>query len=172
MVEVTPVAELVATFSSDDAVPIAWTQGRDGLQDAQVFWLSTVRPDGRPHVTPLLGVWLDEALYFCTGSTERKAKNLMENQHCVLTTGCNGIDGLDLVVEGDAAKVRDEAELRSVADTYESKYGAHLTAPEGTWFGLGDSIRKGGTLVYRVAPSTAFGFAKGRSFSQTRWTFS
>jgi nitroimidazol reductase NimA-like FMN-containing flavoprotein (pyridoxamine 5'-phosphate oxidase superfamily) len=145
---------------------------RGDLQDAQVFWLSTVRPGGRPHVTPLLGVWLDGALYFCTGPTERKAKNLAQNPQCVLTTGCNQLDGLDLVVEGEAAKVSDEAELRSVADTYETKYGRHFTAPEGTWFGLGDNIRAGAALVYRVTPSTAFGFGKGKQFSQTRWRFS
>ena len=118
------------------------------------------------------GSWLDGALYFCTGSTERKAKNLAQNPHCGLTTGRTTLDRLDLVVEGEAAKVSDEAELRSVADTYESKYGSHFTAPGGTWFGLGDAIRDGNALVYRVGPSTAFGFAKGKSFSQTRWGFS
>jgi hypothetical protein len=134
--------------------------------------LSTVRSGGVPHVTPLLGIWLDGAFYFCTGSTERKAKNLARNPHCVLTTGRNGLDdSLDLVVEGEAATVDNEAELRSVADAYESKYGAHLTAPHGTWFGLGDAIRRGDSLVYRVAPSTAFGFGKGQQFSQTRWRF-
>ena len=103
------------------------------------FWLSTVRPGGQPHVTPLLGVWLDGALYFCTGDAERKAKNLAQNAHCVLTTGCNTLDdGLDVVVEGAGALVSDAAELGRVADTYESKYGARFTAPEGTWFGLGD----------------------------------
>jgi hypothetical protein len=40
------------------------------------FWLSTARPDGRPHVTPFIAVWLDEALWFCTGADELKAKNL------------------------------------------------------------------------------------------------
>jgi Pyridoxamine 5'-phosphate oxidase len=86
-----------------------------------------------PHVTPLLGVWLDGALYFCTGPTERKARNLAQNPWCVLATGCNTLDnGLDLVVEGEAAKVSDEAELRSVAEAFESKYGSHFTAPEGT----------------------------------------
>jgi hypothetical protein len=76
------------------------------------------------------------------------------------------------VVEGEAATVDDEAELRSVADTYESKYGSRITTPEGTWFGLGDAIRSGDALVFRVAPSTAFGFGKGHQFSQTRWRFS
>jgi Pyridoxamine 5'-phosphate oxidase len=72
-------------------------------------------------------------LYFCTGPTERKARNLAQNPWCVLATGCNTLDnGLDLVVEGEAAKVSDEAELRSVAEAFESKYGSHFTAPEGT----------------------------------------
>ena len=167
-----PVEELDTRFSSAGASPTAWRKARELLSEAQVFWLSTVRPDGRPHVTPLLSVWHDDALYFTTGPTERKAKNLEQNPNCVLTTGRNGLDdGLDLVVEGTAAKVSDEAELRHVADTYESKYGPHFMAPEGTWFGLGDAIRGGNVLVYRVSPTTAFGFGKGKQFSQTRWRF-
>jgi nitroimidazol reductase NimA-like FMN-containing flavoprotein (pyridoxamine 5'-phosphate oxidase superfamily) len=170
MAEPEPVTELSA-FSSDDAIPTEWGQARRELQDAEVYWLSTVRPDGRPHVTPLLGIWLDGALYFSTGPNERKAKNLAGNPRCILMTGCNRLDGLDLVVEGQAAKVNDLAELNSVADTFESKYGAHFTAPEGTWFGLGDTIRRNEALVFRVAPLTAFGFGKGTPYSQTRWGF-
>jgi uncharacterized pyridoxamine 5'-phosphate oxidase family protein len=166
-----PVTTL-SPFSSVDAVPTAWTQGSSELRDAEVYWLSTVRPDGRPHVTPLLGIWQDSALYFCTGSDERKAKNLAQNQHCILTTGRNTLaDGVDVVLEGEATIVEDVAELGCIADAYESKYGARFTAPEGTWFGLGDAIRDGGALVYRVVPSTAFGFEKGQQFSQTRWRF-
>jgi uncharacterized pyridoxamine 5'-phosphate oxidase family protein len=171
MVEQEPTAELGA-FSSPGAVSPGWARARGDLQAAQVYWLSTVRPDGRPHVTPLLGVWLDGGLYFCTGSTERKARNLAQNPSCILTTGRNILDdSLDLVVEGEAAKVTDEPELRAVAGTFESKYGSLFTAPEGTWFGLGDSIRGGNVLVYRVTPMTVFGFGKGSQFSQTRWRF-
>jgi Pyridoxamine 5'-phosphate oxidase len=171
MVEQEPVSEL-SVFSSDGATPTEWVRAREDLRDAEVYWLSTVRPGGRPHVTPLLGVWLDGALYFCTGPAERKAENLAQSPHCVLTTGRNELDGLDIVVEGEAAKVSDEAELRSVADTYESKYGPRITAPDGTWSGLGETIRGGNALVYRVTPSTAFGFTKGKQFGQTRWRFS
>src|SRR5579872_796284 len=172
MTEPEPVTELSA-FSSDGAIPTEWEKGRSELRDAEVYWLSTVRPDGRPHVTTLLGVWLEGALYFCTGPGERKAKNLAQNRHCVLTTGRNDLaEGVDLVVEGDAATVSDAAELRKVADTYESKYGWRFTAPEGTWSGLGDEIRDGNALVYRVAPSKVLGFGKGKTFSQTRWRFS
>jgi hypothetical protein len=170
MGEQEPVTELSA-FSSPHAVPTAWSRGRRDLQDAEVYWLSTVRPDGRPHVTPLLGVWFDGALYFCTGPGERKARNLAGNPHCVITTGRNALNGLDLVVEGQAVPVTDEAERGDVAGTYEAKYGPHFAAPHGTWSGLGDAIRDGEALLYRVAPSTAFGFGKGGQYSQTRWGF-
>jgi len=172
MAAMDPVAELQTEFSSEGATLTPWAEARGRLETAEVYWLTTVRPASRPHVTPLLGVWLDGALYFSTGPDERKAKNLAHNAHCVLTTGRNTLDdGIDLVVEGEAAKVSDKAEFGRVADTYESKYGAHFMAPEGTWFGLGDAIRSGDVLVYRVAPSTAFGFGKGTQFSQTRWRF-
>jgi hypothetical protein len=82
-----------------------------------------VRPDGRPHVTPLLAAWHDDAMYFCTGPEERRAKNLRQNPQCILTTGQNGLDGLDVVVEGGAVEVGDAAELEQVANAYESKYG-------------------------------------------------
>jgi nitroimidazol reductase NimA-like FMN-containing flavoprotein (pyridoxamine 5'-phosphate oxidase superfamily) len=166
-----PVAELHAGFSSPGATPTDWAEGRRHIEGAEVFWLSTVRPDGRPHVTPLLAVWHDDAMYFCTGPDERKAKNLKQNPQCVLTTGQNGLDGLDVVVEGGAVEVGDGAELEQVANTYESKYGARFTASEGTWFGLSDAIRAGKALVYRVAPTTVLGFGKGEQFSQTRWRF-
>jgi nitroimidazol reductase NimA-like FMN-containing flavoprotein (pyridoxamine 5'-phosphate oxidase superfamily) len=72
---------------------------REDLRNAEVYWLSTMRPGGHPHVTPLLGVWLDGALYFCIGPAERKAKSLAQSPQCVLTTGRDNLDGLDIVVE-------------------------------------------------------------------------
>jgi hypothetical protein len=132
-----------------------------------------VRPDGRPHVTPLIAVLLSDALYFCTGASERKAKNLAHNAHCILTTGCNALgEGLDLVVEGDARRVTDDATLRRVADAYESKYGSDWR------FAVRDGAfhHRGGhqdvpVLVYELAPRKALGFGKGNVYSQTRWRF-
>lgn len=173
MVETEPVAVLGEPFSSPGAAASEWAEGRRTLRDAEIYWLSTVRPDGQANVTPLIGIWLDGAWYFCTGPTERKAANLARNPRCAVTTGCNGIgDGFDVVVEGSAVAVTDGGELGRVADTFESKYGPLFTDPEGTFSGLGDSLRRGDVPVYRVAPVTAFGFRKGREFSQTRWSFS
>ncbi len=170
MAEKEPVAELEPQFSSSDVVLTPWAEARGRLEQAEVYWLATVRPDGHPHVTPMLSVWLDGALYFCTGQSERKAKNLARNAHCVLTTGCNALnEGLDLAVEGKAVRVSDAASLQRIADVYESKYGSNwrFAVRDGTFHGDAGNI----ALVYEVAPTTAFGFRKGESFSQTRWRF-
>lgn len=164
-----PVAELDPRFSSADATPRPWTEASSILESAGVSWLSTVRPDGRPHVTTVLFVWLDGALYFCTGESERKAKNLARNAHCVITTGCNTFnEGLDVVVEGAAVRVSDEARLGLVADAYASKYDWHFTVRDGAFHGDAGNV----ALVYEVAPATVFGFGKGEPYSQTRWRFS
>ncbi len=172
-----PVAELEPRFSSDDATPTPWGEGRERLERAGIYWLSTVRPDGRPHVTPLLAVWLDGALYFCTGPDERKAGNLAGNPRCALTTGCNTLgEGLDLVVEGDAVRLTNDARLRRVADTYLSKYGGdwRFAVRDGAFYHDPGSPREantGAAWVYEVTPTKVFGFGKGGPFSQTRWRF-
>src|SRR5262249_675968 len=94
-----PMTTLDTRFSDPGAVATEWEETRRILETAELFWISTVRPDGRPHVTPLVAVWLDEAIHFCTGATEQKAVNLSRNPHVILTTGCNHWNtGIDVVV--------------------------------------------------------------------------
>ena len=162
-------AELDARYSSDGARPTEWADVVRHLEQADIFWVTTVRPDGRPHITPLLAVWLDDALCFCTGPTEQKAKNLAHNPQCSLTTGCNQLDsGLDIVVEGVAANLRDDTRLRLLATAYESKYGHdwHFDVRNGAFHHEG-----GEAFVYEVAPVTVYAFGKGEPFSHTRWRF-
>ena len=171
MPAIQPETTLDTRFSSENATAIPWEDARRHLESAEVFWLSTVRPDGRPHVTPLLAVWQDEALHFCTGEDERKRRNLGENAHCALVTGCNTQEeGVDLVVEGVAARVTDRATLELLAVAWETKYGEfwHFEVGDGGFLGGADDNV---AWVYRVAPVTVFGFGKGDTFSQTRWRF-
>ena len=85
---------------SSDAVATPWEETRRVLETAEVFWLATVRADGRPHVTPVAAAWLDGTLYFGTGGIAQKLKHLRGNRHVVLTTGCNQLaTGFDIVVE-------------------------------------------------------------------------
>jgi uncharacterized pyridoxamine 5'-phosphate oxidase family protein len=165
-----PAARLDGRFSSPAARPTRWTDALRVLQDAQVYWLTTVRRDGRPHVTPLIAVWLDDALYFCTGEGEQKFKNIEANAHCAITTGCNKMDeGLDVIIESEAAHVGDESLLRRLAEAYVAKYGDEwrFTVRDGTLVGAEGNVAR----VFRLAPDRAFGFARGATYSQTRWGF-
>src|SRR5437762_13520877 len=91
--------ELEPQFSDPGASATHWAEVERELHSAQAYWISTVRPDGRPHVTTIAAIWLDGALHFVTGERERKARNHERNAKCVVTTGCNGFEGLDVVVE-------------------------------------------------------------------------
>ena len=168
MVATEPQTDLDPRYGEPDATATGWADAARELAAAELSWLSTVRPDGRPHVTPLLTVWRDGALHFCTGANERKARNLATNPHVVLTTGRNALKGgLDLVVEGTAVRVRDTGRLRELAGVWEQKYGSdwHFEVQDDAFDGQG-----GPAYVYRVEPATAFGFGKG-PYSQTRWRF-
>src|SRR5215211_3582297 len=114
-----PVTELDTRFSDQNAVATDWEETRRALEAAELFWVSTVREDGRPHVTPLVAVWLDDAIHFATGPGEQKAVNLRTNQNVILTTGCSEWErGLDVVVEGEAVQVIDESALQQLAKAW------------------------------------------------------
>ncbi|SNR80074.1 pyridoxamine 5'-phosphate oxidase family protein [Actinomadura mexicana] len=165
-----PDAEL-GPFSSPEAQATPWASASAVLGDAEVFWLSTVRPDGRPHVTPLLAAWSLGGMCFTTGAQERKARNLEHDPRCVLTTGTNALTGVDVVIEGLASVVVERSEREQAVADFERKYGAHLTSPEGTWYRLGEAVIAGDVGLYRVAPTVGFAFGKLPAFSQTRYTW-
>jgi general stress protein 26 len=161
-----PVTQLDRRFSDPDTQPTTWAAAREVLEAAQLSWLSTVRADGRPHVTPLVAVWLNGALHFTTGPTEQKALNLEKNRKVVLTTGCNSWDqGLDVMVEGEARRVTDRTTLERLASAWRTKW-------DGTWqFEVADEgfrHEAGGlALVFAVEPAKVLAFGKG-TFTHTR----
>jgi general stress protein 26 len=177
MAERTPTTTLDPEYSSPGTSAREWSDGQRELEAAEVCWVATVRPDGRPHVAPLLSVWLHGALYFCTGPTERKAKNLAENPRCIALTGNNRLsEGLDIVVEGEATTVTDGAKLQRIADASVAKYGEgwrYTVRDDALYHAEGHAAGEYGTrvLTYEVVPETAFGFGRGAAFSQTRWRF-
>ncbi len=165
-----PAPEQDIRFGDPDAPPTPWENAVRVLESAELFWISTVRDDGRPHVTPLPAVWYQNRLHFCTGPAEQKAVNIGRNPRVALTTGCNlWKEGLDLVVEGTAVRVTDETQLRALADLWRTKYqGDWDFAVEGGMFHHEDG---GSAVVFAVAPEKVLAFAKGR-FAQTRYRFS
>jgi nitroimidazol reductase NimA-like FMN-containing flavoprotein (pyridoxamine 5'-phosphate oxidase superfamily) len=164
-----PVTELDARYSDPGTAATDWPATVAALEGAQLSWLSTVRADGRPHVTPLVSVWLDGAAHFCTGPGEQKARNLSANPHVVLTTGCNTWDrGLDVTVEGEARRVTDQATLERLAAAWARKWDGrwNFTARDGAFHHDGG----GRAEVYAVVPGRVLAFGKG-TFTHTRHDF-
>lgn len=138
------------------------------LSTSEMFWLSTVRLDGRPHVTPLPAIWLDGCFISAPALTSRKAKNLELNVWCILTTGTNQLrSGLDVVVEGTADRVKGRATLERLAALWKSKLDWPFEVGDGAFRdGAG---RKG--LVSGVRPAKLLAFGKVEPCSQTRYVF-
>jgi nitroimidazol reductase NimA-like FMN-containing flavoprotein (pyridoxamine 5'-phosphate oxidase superfamily) len=163
-----PIAQLDTRFSAPDAIPTRWADVRRAIEEAELFWISTVRADGRPHVTPLPAVWRNGSLYFCTGAGEQKGVNLARNPNCTLVTGNNAWKtGLDIVIEGTATRASDDALLEVLADAWDSKYKGdwHFEVTNGAFHHEG-----GEALVFEVVPAKILAFAKG-DFAQTRFLF-
>jgi general stress protein 26 len=157
-----PVTELDERFSDPGSSATTWAEASQVLETAQISWISTVRADGRPHVTPLVAVWLDGMIYFSTGASEQKGVNLVTNPNVVLTTGCNAWDdSLDVMVEGEARRVTDRATLERLAAAWREKW-------DGSWrFEVTDEgfTNTGGgavALVYAVEPTLVLAFGRRR----------
>src|SRR5919112_2651247 len=132
MAEKAPAAE--QPYLAGVTTPTPWAEARERLAEADTYWLATVRPDGLPHLAPLLAVWVDGALHFVASRTSRKATNLAHDAHCVIATRR---EALDLVVEGTVAKVSQEARLHQLGEgvaryreDYEAYFSRHEEADE------------------------------------------
>jgi general stress protein 26 len=165
----TPVTKLDTRYSDPAATAAGWEQTRAVLESAELFWISTVRADGRPHVTPVVAVWAEDAVCFCTGDDEQKGVNLRANPHVVLTTGCANWDhGLDVVVEGEAVQVTDDDVLRRIAAAFTPRWDGRWKweARDGSFYDGGHSA-----IVFAVKPVKVFAHAKGDPFGATTHRF-
>jgi general stress protein 26 len=162
-----PTAELNTQFSEPGASAPPWADVAEVLRTSEMFWLSTVRRDGRPHVTPLPALWVDGTLHFCTGSHEQKTKNLESNPRCILSTGTNQLhSGLDVVVEGTVTRVTATGQLRRLAAIWKSKLDWDFEVADGVF---GDAAGRH-ALVFAITPGKILAFGKN-PFTQTRYRF-
>lgn len=108
-------------ISQDDEGMLDWPDVAAALGAATIFWLSTVRPDGSPHLVPIWGVFVDDAAYFEGGDMTRWARNLAEGDGSIHI----GVDhdGMQAMVRGTAAWVEVDPEPQTrIADAYDAKY--------------------------------------------------
>ncbi len=58
---------------------LPWSYVSERLTEALHYWVCTVDANGRPHATPVDGLWLDDRLYFGGSVTTRRHRNLLAN---------------------------------------------------------------------------------------------
>jgi hypothetical protein len=160
-----------------------WTAVQQGLEqgltqapgsggpDRHTCWLTTINPDGSPHVTGVGALWVDGAFWFETGQTTRKGRNLARDPRCAISVAAHPFD---LVVEGEAQRITDPRTVATMA--------AHWA--EGGWPARVDDTGQALTAdysapsagpppwaVYRLTPRQATALATVEPGGATRWRF-
>lgn len=82
------------------------------------IWVSTVRYDGRPHLTPTWFIWLDDHIYIAISEDSQKYANLRHNQR--ITVALPDTDWVT-IIEGEA-HVADRKAVEALGDYFFHKY--------------------------------------------------
>lgn len=154
--------------------PLPWERARAALggfaaAPDKPSYLSTGDPDGRPHTTGIGAFWGDGGIYFTSGLSTRKSRNLAANPFCTIAIPLSGID---LVLEGTAAVVTDPKRLEHIAATARAAgwpaevTGDALTAPFSA-----PSAGPPPWHLYFVTLESAVGVATEPPDGATRWRF-
>lgn len=167
----------------DGSATTSWDVARERLahpEPGRHNWLATVRPDGRPHMMPVLTFWFDGAFHFVAGEGTQKGRNLAADGRCVIGTASHELPSLDIVAEGRAEPLTDEAAVRRAAEELKSSgwpldaRGVEVHGPNAPTAGPPPY------RIFRMVPSKAFGFPGTYGMDQfeqeelpkpTRWDF-
>ncbi len=140
---------------------IPWNTVEMSLKALRTIWISTTRPDGRPHAVTVWFVWDGTSLYFISNRTLQKAKNLAHQPWVVAHAG----DGDDVILlEGPAEIVTDQEELARVDAAYQEKY-------VDPYSGARDTIFHEQCDLYRVKVAHVMSWAYGAVSTRTDWRF-
>jgi hypothetical protein len=149
-------------FPKDSEIGLkTWPWALERLEQSHNYWIATSRPEARPHLMLVWGVWWQDAFWFSTGPRTRKAKNIAADPHVVI-----GTEKADeaVILEGLAEEIKDRSVWKELAQIYNKKYGGDVEP----------LLMSSGGCVFRVRPLVAFGqdeHASNFSESATRWHF-
>ena len=152
---------------------LEWSRALEALAvpptENLTWFLGTVDPDGRPHAAGVGAHYIDGDIYITSGPRTRKSRNLATNPAC---TVCVGLDGIDLVFEGEASRVTDAGILERVVARF--REGGWPAEVDGDAFTAPFSAPSAGPppwFLYRFTFHTVFGVAGAEPFGATRWRF-
>lgn len=144
------------SFPKDAAGLLSWSHAERRLEQAHCYWLATTSPAGRPHVTPLWGVWVEGAFY-CDGHPQtRWARNIATNPAvCVHLESGDDV----VILEGLAEDVAtDETLGQRIIAAWMAKYGRLAPDPMGSG-------------MFRLRPRVARGWSHESLQDGARWQF-
>lgn len=138
---------------------IPWSQVERSLAAARSIWVSSTRPDGRPHAVPVWFCWYESDIYFVTGRGTQKARNLAHQPYAIV----HAADGDDaIILEGRVDTVTDPATRERINTLYGEKYVAPRTGERASIFGANDD-------VYRVRVQHVMVWEYGDMATRTDW---
>lgn len=140
---------------------LSWSWAEQRLKKSHNYWITTVRPDGSPHVMVVWGLWQDGRFIFSTGSESRKARNLARNPKCIVSTE----DADEAVIVEGIAEIADVEARRKMIPVYEKKYEWDLSS-------MKDDLLSMKEPVFAVRPKVVFAmWEKHFQDKSTRWKF-
>jgi len=179
--EAAPVRE--APMLDDQSATTPWALAHERLanpEPGRTSWLATVGPDGRPHLMPIIAFWIDGAFHFIVGEGTRKGRNLAADGRCVVATGSLTLPSLDVVVEGYAEPLDDEAAVGRIAEMFRDKNWPLEARGDKVYGPNAPTAGPPPYSIYRMVPSKAFGLPGMFGMEQsdpddlpkpTRWEF-
>ena len=139
---------------------LPWSWADERLSAARNYWVSTVRPDGRPHSMPVWGTWDADLLWFTSSVRSRRVRNLLAEPRCVATTE----DASDpVVIDGAAEVITDAGLIGRVLCLMNAKYGTDIQM---------EFLDPAVNATIRLRPDVVIGLRHDDfTGSPTRWTF-
>ena len=153
-----PSASVIASDAEPGTEPLPWEEVRQRFAAERWYWVATTGPGGRPHVRPVLAVWVHGKVYSTTSPGARKGRNLQAQPECSMVARA---PALDIVLEGAASWVDDRNLLEQIAAAYDSKYGWPVTITDENMFDAPYGAPTAGAPPYRayeIAPRFVYAF--------------
>jgi hypothetical protein len=153
--------------------PIPWSRALEALEgsmppDLRTF-LATTRPDGRPHLAGVGAIWDDGRVWIVSGPGTQKSRNLAENPSCSVSFA---LPDMDLVIEGRAERVTDQATLEHIAGRYaETGWPARVEDQAFTYDYSAPSAGPPPWYVYAITPTTVYAVLSAEPGGAMRWRF-
>ena len=140
---------------------LRWSWAEKRLKKSHNYWITTVKPNGSPHMMVVWGLWQGGRFLFSTGSKSQKVRNLTGNNNCVV---CTEHAHEAVIIEG-TAELADVSVRRKFLPVYERKYKFSMK-------GMEDDILSMKEPVFAVRPRVVFGLLEKHFQSKsTRWKF-